>query len=316
ASDGDKKISREDLVNVIKEITKSFPGASQESVNPDIIKAIAPKLVESMIDKKILLDMAEAEGIKPSAELVIKEFDDMLKTVPQDKIEEFKNALQARGTNMETYSKDLSKSVLAQEDAAINSWVKGKIMSNIKVSEEETKKYYDEHQEAFTTPESVNASHILIKSKSDSAEDMEAAKKRCVEIKADIDKGTSTFEKAAEDFSDCPSGKSAKGSLGEFGRGDMIKEFEDVAFGMKEGSISEPVKTIYGYHIIKLVGHKDKSVKAYADVSNMITEYLKQQQVEKNVKDILDKKKVELNVKINLPEQAAPALPVQVPATP
>ncbi len=307
ASYGNKNISRDDLIKIIEEISSSFPGgAQQHKLNPDMIKAIAPKIVNTMIDKKILLEIAEMDGIKPSPELVTEEFDDMLKTVPEAKIEEFKQTLTAQGTNIEQYRNDLAKKSLAQDDAAINRWIKSKIVSSIKVLDEDVKKYYDGHPENFEHNESVNASHILIKSKSDSEEDMNAAKKRCVELKADIDKGSCTFEKTAEDFSDCPSGKKAQGNLGEFERGSMIKEFEDVAFGMKDGALSEPVKTIYGYHIIKRIGHKDKSVIPLADVSAKISDYLKQEQIETKVKEILEKKKTELNVKIFLPEQAVP----------
>ncbi len=314
ATYGDKKITRDEFVGLIKEISSSFPGGpSSENLNPDVIKAIAPQIAKTMIDKKILLDMAEADGIKPSPELFAQEFDESMKSAPQDKIAQFKEALATEGKTIESYRDELAKTPIAQEDTAINRWIKTKVSASISVPEEEAKKYYDEHQDSFTKDESVNASHILIKSKSGSEEDMDAAKKRCGEIKSDIDGGKTSFEKAAEEFSDCPSGKSAKGNLGEFGRGKMIKEFEDVAFAMKTGELSDPVKTIHGYHIIKLLGHSDKTTTPYAEVGGKISDYLKQDQVERKVKDMLDKKKAELNVKINLPESKMPTMPMLPP---
>ncbi|MEW6711063.1 MAG: peptidylprolyl isomerase [Candidatus Riflebacteria bacterium] len=100
----------------------------------------------------------------------------------------------------------------------------------------------------------VAASHILIaykgaeRSKAERSE--EEAKKLADELLAKIKKGED-FAKIAEENSDCPSGKSAKGSLGDFGRGVMAKEFEDTSFSLKVGEISGVVKTAFGYHIIR-----------------------------------------------------------------
>ncbi|MBK24800.1 MAG: peptidylprolyl isomerase [Halobacteriovorax sp.] len=84
----------------------------------------------------------------------------------------------------------------------------------------------------------VTASHILVDQEFE-AQDL---------IKK-LDEGKS-FEELARDFSNCPSGKSG-GSLGEFGKGMMVKEFEMAAFALKAGEVSGPVKTQFGYHLIK-----------------------------------------------------------------
>ena len=64
-----------------------------------------------------------------------------------------------------------------------------------------------------------------------------------------LEKGESTFEELAQKFSKCPSGKSG-GDLGEFGKGQMVKPFEEAAFGLEVGKFSEPVRTQFGYHLI------------------------------------------------------------------
>ncbi len=85
----------------------------------------------------------------------------------------------------------------------------------------------------------VNASHILVKT------DLEAGS-----LLFDIKRGIITFEDAARQKSLCPSGKRG-GSLGWFGKGQMVKEFEDVAFTLKKGELSKPIKTQFGWHIIR-----------------------------------------------------------------
>ncbi len=88
-------------------------------------------------------------------------------------------------------------------------------------------------------PKEVRASHILV-------DNQEHAK----QIKLDIERGNTTFEKAAKEKSQGPSGDNG-GDLGFFGRGDMVKPFEKEAFNMDVGEISDPVKTEFGWHLIK-----------------------------------------------------------------
>ena len=114
-----------------------------------------------------------------------------------------------------------------------------KTIERADVTEEEIQAFYNENLDKFTQGETVNASHILVETEE------EAAK-----IAADIKAGTLTFEEAAAQYSSCPS-KDAGGNLGEFGRGQMVPEFEEAAFALEVGVVSEPVKTQFGYHIIR-----------------------------------------------------------------
>ncbi len=114
-----------------------------------------------------------------------------------------------------------------------------KAIAKADVKEEEIRAFYDENQNKFTQGETVNASHILV-------EDEETAAKVAAEIAAG-----KTFEEAAKKYSSCPS-KEAGGNLGEFGRGQMVPEFEEAAFALEIGVVSEPVKTQFGYHIIRV----------------------------------------------------------------
>lgn len=117
-----------------------------------------------------------------------------------------------------------------------------KMLNNVTVSDDEIKEYYEKNKKLFKTGEMVRASHILVDTE-----------EKANEILEDLTDGLS-FEEAAQQYSSCPS-KSAGGDLGQFGRGQMVKEFEDAAFSMKKGEISDPVKTQFGYHIIKLTDH-------------------------------------------------------------
>lgn len=90
----------------------------------------------------------------------------------------------------------------------------------------------------------VNASHILV-----------LTEKEAIEIRSQLLRGAS-FEDLAKKYSKCPSGASNGGNLGFFGRGMMVPEFEQAAFALKVGEISQPVKTQFGYHLIKVIDKK------------------------------------------------------------
>ncbi len=144
----------------------------------------------------------------------------------------------------------------------------GKLFSGIEVKDEEIKDYYVNHQDNFKTPEKVRASHILVDSED-----------KANNILDQLNNGMS-FEEAARKYSNCPS-KENGGDLGEFTRGQMVQEFEDAAFSMNQGQISEPVKTQFGYHIIKLISREEAGITPLEDVKEQIQNHLmalKQQQ--------------------------------------
>ena len=133
-----------------------------------------------------------------------------------------------------------------------------KTIDRVSVKEEETRAFYDENLDKFTQGETVNASHILVETEE------EAAK-----IAADIKAGALTFEEAAAQYSTCPS-KEAGGNLGEFGRGQMVPEFEEAAFSLEVGVVSDPVKTQFGYHIIRTNARGDAKPIAFAEAKESI----------------------------------------------
>lgn len=114
-----------------------------------------------------------------------------------------------------------------------------KILTGVSAEEEELVKYFEGNRHLFSQPEMVKASHILV-----------AGEERANEIVEELNGGMA-FEEAARSYSTCPSSE-VGGSLGEFGRGQMVPEFEQAAFEMQLGEISKPVKTQFGYHIIRL----------------------------------------------------------------
>ena len=163
--------------------------------------------------------------------------------------------------------------------------------------EEEIKKFYDDNPKYFKQPESVQASHILLKADANTSDaDKSALKEKLEKIKADIESGTITFEDAAKKHSSCPSSAQG-GDLGPFGRGKMVKPFEEAAFALKTGEISDIVETQFGYHIIKVTDHNDGGMqpleKVHDSIQNHLENEAKKDVVTAYIKTLRDNAKVE-----------------------
>ena len=150
---------------------------------------------------------------------------------------------------------------LAKEEL-LTKFAISRAIEGVKVTDEEAKKFYDENTDQFNAGETVNASHILV-------ENAEKAE----EIRKEIESGAITFAEAAKKYSSCPS-KENGGELGTFGRGQMVKEFEDAAFSMNVGEISAPVITQFGAHLILLNEKSESTIVPYEDVADRLKEQL------------------------------------------
>ena len=145
------------------------------------------------------------------------------------------------------------------KDNLLISYAGEKAIASANVTEAEVKEYYENNKAQFTTGETVNASHILVDSE-------EKAK----EIFEEIASGKKSFEDAAKEYSSCPS-KESGGNLGDFGRGQMVPEFDKAVFEMEVGSITEaPVKTQFGYHLIKLNAKNPAKEMEYSEIKDEI----------------------------------------------
>ena len=139
-----------------------------------------------------------------------------------------------------------------------------KVFSAVEVSADECKAFYEQNPQFFQQGESVSAKHILVKEEAE-----------CIEVLESI-KGGEAFEDAAKRVSTCPS-KERGGDLGAFSRGQMVPEFEEAAFAAEIGALVGPVKTQFGYHLIKVENKTEASVVPFEQVAPQISLSLQQQ---------------------------------------
>jgi peptidyl-prolyl cis-trans isomerase D len=145
-----------------------------------------------------------------------------------------------------------------------------KLRQSITVPQAQVKEYYATHQKDFAKPEEIQAQHILIRPATDDDSGWKAALAKAQEVYAKATAPHADFAALAKQYSQDPGSKDSGGELGWFSRGRMVKEFEDAAFALKVGEISHPVKSQYGYHVIRLEGRHPAGEKTFDEVSSVI----------------------------------------------
>jgi parvulin-like peptidyl-prolyl isomerase len=148
--------------------------------------------------------------------------------------------------------------------------VQQKVYADIKVNDADLQKYFDDpaNEAQFNVPESVDARHVLVKTEAEAEE---------VRAMLEADNSDANWKKVAKEFSTDPGSKDAGGSLGNFPRGRMVKAFEDVAFGLDVGEVSQPVKTQFGYHVIEVTKKTPGSTQTFEEAKPTIEQQLKSQ---------------------------------------
>lgn len=274
-------ISREDFNRMVEPIQKrlEMQGTDQDKAKlPEIRKNI----LENLINRELLFQESQKSGIKVDDAALDKQMTDVKKQFPSEK--ELDMMMKRMNLTEESFK------IRLRQDMTIQEFIDKQFVSKIKISDEETKAYYDGNADKFKQPEEVKASHILIKTpeKADDTQKAEARKK-IEAVQKRLKKGED-FAAVAKEVSDCPS-KEQGGDLGYFAKGQMVKPFEEAAFAMKPGETSNIVETDFGFHLIKVADKKAAGTRPYDSVKDSISGKMKQEKLQKDVTAYLDKVK-------------------------
>jgi peptidyl-prolyl cis-trans isomerase C len=178
-----------------------------------------------------------------------------------------------KGADIEEKLQDLKKRLI------VESFLKKKVEVESKVSDEDMKAFYEQNKDKFKSGEQIKASHILVKTE-----------KEAKDIAAQLKAGGNFEELAKKNSVDSSSAKG--GDLGWFGKGSMVPAFEKAALALKEGQISDVVKSDFGFHIIKLTGKRPAGIRPFEEVKEQIKGAImptKQQEVFQKIKEELKK---------------------------
>ena len=248
-------------------------------IDPAQLDKLKEDILNRLIGAELLYQDAVKGGIKISEKEIDDKFNQWKKGFPSE--EQFKDSLKQWNIDEAAMRTDLRKAM------TIDMFIKEKFADKIVVSEGEAKKYYESNPQFFKQPEQIKASHILIKVEPDAKEeDKAAALKKLKDVEEKL-KGGAKFDALAKEYSEGPS-KDKGGDLGYFRRGQMVKPFEEAAFALKPGQVSEIVETNFGYHLIEVIDVKPASVVPFAEVQERIQKFLQQEKTQKEMFAFID----------------------------
>jgi len=256
-----------------------------QQVPPDQLNQLKPMLrqqaVAALVNQELLLEEAEKEGISPSSDDIDAELEKIIAQFPTR--EQFDAQLAQAGVTEVDLRNDLSRNL------KIRMLIDKQTPEGDEATDQDVETFYTENSEQFKQPEQVEAAHILIKFGPADTEEQKAEKHAKLEdIKKQIDEGADFAELATANSDDVGSAANG-GDLGYFGRGRMIPAFEEVAFALETGEVSDIVETTFGYHLIKVTGHKDAGVVPLEEVKEQVAIFLTNQKQQKVIGEYIQK---------------------------
>jgi len=238
-------------------------GMPLDPVQTDSLKN---QVLTSMITTELMFQKSVKEGFSFSEEDVTTEMEKIKSGYPTEEL--FKVAMEQQGVSEEMFITQIERSL------TINNFVEEEIRSKQVVTEEEMREYYTETPNLWEQEEEVGARHILIKTTKDDPPDTLKSKRAKIDALLAKIKNGEDFETLAKEHSEDQSAADG-GDLGYRTQGRMGPAFEDVAFSMKAGEISDVVETQFGYHIIQVYGKKEARTKPFEEVHDFIeTDFL------------------------------------------
>ena len=263
---GDNIILKSDLSQLVS------MAALQQHINPandyKRFQKLQLEILQSLVDQKIILEMAELDSI----EVKEKDVDNALNKQIENFITQAgskESAETSIGQSLKSFRREFWPEM---RDRLISEQYQYSLLSNIKTSKEDVFSFFNTYKDSLPMlPALINLYHLLIVVKP-GKESKNIAFETIKNLRTQILNGES-FEKLAQSFSQDPGSKSKGGSLGLVKRGSLVKEFETVAFTLEPGTISNPVETVFGYHLINVQEKQgDKAQVSHILITPTITE--------------------------------------------
>jgi parvulin-like peptidyl-prolyl isomerase len=257
--------------------------------NPQAYKSLKREALEQLVERQLVWQEAQRRNAIAAADEVQAAIGELRARFPSQ--DAFARRLDEAGFTEKTYLDYLKQELSAQRYLALQ------IGAKLTVSDQAVHEFYAGNPDKFIRPEEIGACHILIKVDAGAGAAKRAqARQRIGEILAEARKGAD-FAALAKKYSEDVTAASG-GDLGHFSRGRMVKAFEDAAFALKLGEISDVVETPFGYHIIKLETRTSAGLVPEAEVAERVRQYLltgkRRRAAEEVIEELRSKAKIEI----------------------
>jgi peptidyl-prolyl cis-trans isomerase SurA len=249
---------------------------------PDIIQAQLKErqknLLRDMIDQQLLIERAKDMNISVETDL-IKRLDDIRKQNNFASMEDLKKAVESQGIAWEDYRLQLRNSLLTQ------GVIRREVGGRMDIASDEVKQYYEAHKQEFIRPEEVSLAEIFLSTEGKSPEEIAAIRTRAEDLHNRVVKGED-FAVLAKRYS---GGSTAQqgGELGDFERGQLAKQLEDVVFPLEKDQVTDVIQTKTGFEILKVLDHYHAGLQPLDKVEGEITNRLYQEKMKPALRSYL-----------------------------
>jgi peptidyl-prolyl cis-trans isomerase C len=245
---------------------------------PAVYEQLQQDVVERLITQELLWQEAQRRGVIASDADVDEQLDNMKNGFESEQA--FLFQIKAGGFSEKAYREDI------RQQRSVQQMIAEELAQSVAVSEDEIQAFYGENIEQMTVPEAIHARHILVKLAADDEAARESAQDRIAAIEKELQDGAD-FITLATESSDAPSAPKG-GDLGYFARGQMVAPFEDAAFALQPGEISDVVETQFGFHIIRLEERREAQAVPVEEAAERISAHLSQGKLQSAVEDLVD----------------------------
>ncbi len=284
------KVDKKPFIRILSGIQKQMAGQGRPFTEQDY-DSIKTKFMENIINVYLLSQEADAKGIKAD-EKAVNEAIAKFESQYTDK-EHLKAQLDKEGVTMDDLRAEVTRGF------KINKFLEEVVLADIKASDAQVRQVYDENISDFKRPKSVKARHILLNLAPDA--DDETVKKveaKMDDVVAKLKKGEK-FDELAKQYSDGPS-KNKGGDLGFFSTGNMVKEFEDVAFSLKPGDAPKKVRSRFGLHLVETTDVKEAGTESFEEVKEKLKLNIESNEKNKLMKGFISNLREKAEIKVLL----------------
>lgn len=259
---------------------------ARHDVKPALMERLKDNIVRRLVDAELIRQQAKALGVKVDEAEFAEKWSKHKERYGSE--EGFKAFLERAGTTADDVERQFHDNLLREQ-------VFQKVSEGVKVEAKDVKDFYTKNEKRYLEAEKVKASHILIKVQPKATqEDLDKAKVRAEEAKKKI-QGGAAFETIAKEYS-MDNTKDRGGDLGYFIKGRMVKSFEDAVWPAKVGQLIGPVKTQFGYHVIKKTDHVKERKRPFSEVKDQIERSLEARQRNQTIRESLEKWRKETKI--------------------
>ncbi|MEI6376845.1 MAG: peptidylprolyl isomerase [bacterium] len=295
------KISKADLEKAFSDALAAS-GANAATLTAEQKMQGYRQILDGMIMEKLVDKQAAAVTVDKSE--VEAQLAKIKSQFPSEAV--FQSEMKKSGLTIDQFTANLARSIRQQK------WMQSQVQGKDTVTEDDAKKFYDSNTKEFANPDLVKASHILFRTPENATPDQQKAaeaKAKAAIVRAN--KGEA-FDKLASELSEEPGAAQRGGDLGYFPKDKMVPEFATAAFAQKTGSVSAaPVKTKFGYHVIKVTDKKPAGTATFEEAKAQIMQFLQAQKRRDVFRGVMQELRQSAKIESTLPAPTTPPAPVQ-----